>query len=129
MSYEWVDHTSELELRIDAASEEDVFVDALDAYRELAGGAGEEATYEIELAGADRADLLARWIDELVYLADSRGFLPERVLELEAGPASLRATVAGREGEASAAVKAVTYHDLAFGFDGSRWQARVVLDV
>lgn len=127
--YEWVEHTSEAELRIEASSEEEVFADALAAYRELATGDGEDAVEEIALQAPDRADLLARWIDELVYLADSRGFLPERVLELEVGPDALRATVAGRAGEASSTVKAVTYHDLAFGFDGSRWHARVVLDV
>lgn len=118
-----------MELRVEADSEEGVFVDALDAYRELAAGSGEETAYEIALQGSDRADLLARWIDELVYLADSRGFLPESVLELEVRPDALRATVAGREGEASSTVKAVTYHELEFGFDGSRWHARVVLDV
>ena len=129
MSYEWVDHTGELELRIESDSEAGVFADALAAYRELAGGEGAEAVAEIALAGADRADLLARWLDELVYLAETRGFAPERIDELEVRAHALRATVAGRVGSSSALVKAVTYHGLGFTFDGTRWYARVVLDV
>lgn len=131
MTYEWAEHTGELELLIEADGEGGVFAEALTAYRELAGGEGEdeEMVVEIGLNGVDRADLLAQWLDELVYLADTRGFVPERILAIEVWPDALRATVAGRVGSPSPLVKAVTYHDLAFGFDGSRWHARVVLDV
>lgn len=106
-----------------------MFADALSAYRELANGDGEEAVVEIGLDGVDRADLLAQWLDELVYLADTRGFVPERILEIDVWRAALRAIVAGRTGSPSPLVKAVTYHGLGFTFDGSRWHARVVLDV
>jgi SHS2 domain-containing protein len=37
MSYRWLEHTSELELRIEAASEEAVFQEALEALGELIG--------------------------------------------------------------------------------------------
>jgi SHS2 domain-containing protein len=130
VTYEWVDHTGEMELRIAADSEAGVFAEALAAYRELGGGEGEEeAVAEIGLNGVDRADLLAQWLDELVYLADTRGFIPERILDVEVWPDALRATVAGRVGSPSPLVKAVTYHGLGFTFDGTRWHAQVVLDV
>jgi SHS2 domain-containing protein len=129
MTYRWVDHTGEVELVIEAWSEEEIFADALSAYRELAAGEGEPAARSIALEAGDRADLLARWLEELIYLADAEGFVPERVVEIEVERNSLRAEVAGRAGSASPLVKAVTYHGLQFGFDGERWRAHVVLDV
>lgn len=129
MTYRWVDHTGEVELVIEAWSEEEVFADALSAYRELAAGEGEPAGRVIAVEGNGRADLLARWLEELIYLADAEGFVPERVVEIEVERDGLRAEVEGRVGSASPLVKAVTYHDLEFAFDGTRWHARVVLDV
>jgi SHS2 domain-containing protein len=129
MTYRWVEHTGEVELEIEGRSEEEIFADALSAYRELAAGEGESAGRVIALEGSSRADLLARWLEELIYLADAEGFVPERVVEIEVERDGLRAEVEGRVGSASPLVKAVTYHDLEFAFDGTRWHARVVLDV
>lgn len=127
--YRWVDHTGEVELVIEGSSEEEVFADALRAYRELAAGEGEPAARVIVVEGADRADVLVRWLEELIYLADAEGFVPERVQAIEVRRDAVRAEVEGRVGSASPLVKAVTYHDLEFAFDGARWHARVVLDV
>jgi SHS2 domain-containing protein len=130
--YRWVDHTSELELEIEADAEAGVFSDALDALAELLAdeSVGQREQRQIELAAEDRAALLADWLDELVYLADVDGFVPERVGSLELDGNRLRATVAGRRGEPSPLVKAVTRHRLAFASDEDRgWRARVVLDV
>lgn len=129
MTYEWADHTGEVELVIEGSSEEEIFVDALRAYGELAADEGEPAARSIAVEAADRADLLVRWLEELIYLADVDGFVPERVREIEVRPGGLRAEVEGRVGSPSPLVKAVTYHDLEFAFDGTRWHARVVLDV
>ncbi len=130
MSYEWVDHTAEQELRIEAPTPEFVLHHSLSALAELLGETdGPRQTHEIELEARDLADLLAKWLEELVYLADTEGFVPDEA-EIVLRNTSLRARVIGRSGAARPLVKAVTYHRLAFGErpDGT-WQARVVLDV
>jgi SHS2 domain-containing protein len=130
--YRWVDHTAELELELDGATEAEVFRDALAAFADLVAddrGEGEPARYDLGLDGVDRADLLAQWLDELVFLADTESFVPERVIELELGDGALRAVVAGRRAAPRPVVKAVTYHDLRFEHEGGRWRAHVVLDV
>ncbi|MGZ4198512.1 MAG: archease, partial [Solirubrobacteraceae bacterium] len=68
MSYRWVEHTGELELEIDAPTEEQVFGDALEAFAELLVDAdhGSEVSREIRVAGRERAVLLVEWLDELV---------------------------------------------------------------
>jgi SHS2 domain-containing protein len=104
---------------------------ALRAFAELAGEAtGAPQVHEVELEAPDPAALLARWLEELVFLAETEGLVPEDAeLVLCNTSTSLRATVRGRAGEPRPLVKAVTYHGLAFAHEGDLWRARVVLDV
>jgi SHS2 domain-containing protein len=129
--YTWVEHTGELELAIEAASEIDVFTEGLAALGELLGeeGKGQPAVYEVEVTGSDRPALLAEWLSELVFLAESEGFVPARLTDIALKGNDLRATIDGRRGSPRHLVKAVTYHDLSFAWQGSTWRATVVLDV
>ena len=127
--YEWVDHTSELELHVEAASPEGVFHDALRALAELLGpAAGDRETRQLRFDAEERDSLLWRWLDELVFLAETEGFVPDSA-ELLLDEEGLRATVTGRIGEPSPLVKGITYHGLAFEEMNGRYRARVVLDV
>ncbi|MGZ4183282.1 MAG: archease, partial [Solirubrobacteraceae bacterium] len=73
MSYRWVEHTAEVEVEIEAKSEEAVFADALHAFGELLGdgGGGQRVLREVVLDGRERSALLVGWLDELVYLAET----------------------------------------------------------
>src|ERR671934_2881521 len=103
--YRWIDHTSELELHIEAPSEEAVFEDAARALAELLGGDGrdldsaESVSREVTVEADDRAALLAAWLEELVFLAETEGVVPGRV-ELEPPEGTrVRARVEGRRGD------------------------------
>jgi SHS2 domain-containing protein len=126
----WVEHTAELELEIEAASKADVFAEALAAFAELVGdGKGSAREEEILVQADDAAMLLVEWLDELIYLAETEGFVPESLASLDLGKNWLHARVDGRNGEPRHLVKGVTLHRLEFRqLDGS-WRARVVLDV
>lgn len=126
--YRWVEHTGELELEVEAESEEGVFADAVAAFAELLGdGAGDEIAREIYLHTDDRAGQLVELLEELVFLADTADFAPERLAEIDV--LEKRALVQGRESSPPPLVKAVTYHGLEFRHDDGSWRARVVLDV
>jgi protein archease len=131
--HRWLEHTGELELELVSASESGVFSEGLAALGELlserTGDDGEPVAHRVQVAGADRATLLAEWLNELVYLAETRGFLPEAVERLELAGDSLEATVAGRRGSPPHLIKAVTYHRLGMWEEDGDWSARVVLDV
>jgi len=137
--YRWVEHTGELELQVEAATEEEVFAEAGEALATLLGEPEPEPVVrrEVEATASDRGALLAEWLNELVYLAD-RGFLTERVVavELSLEPDEnenhrhqVRATVEGRPGTPRSLIKAATYHRLRLEREGVRWRGRVVLDV
>jgi protein archease len=129
--YRWVEHTGELEVEIEADSEAGVFAQGLEAMRELLRDGGEEAagTMRIVLAAPGRAALLADWLGELAFLAETQGFVPDRLASLDLAEEGLVADVAGTRGEPSHLVKAATYHRLEFERAGSGWRARVILDV
>lgn len=131
MTYAWVDHTAELELRINAPTEAGVFEDALRAFGELAGGerATEQVAFDVELDAPDRAALLVRWLDELVFRAETQDLVPDEVERLELGQGRLAATVRATRGAPRHLVKGVTYSGLAFEPEGSGYRATVVLDV
>ena len=132
MPHRFVDHTGEVELHVEAASEEAIFAETLAAFAELVGrgGEGEHGRRTIELAAPDPPALLVDWVNELVYLAEVDGFLPGRIEELALSGNGLRAVVAGRVDAAPAnLVKAATYSGLELGRREDGWHARLVLDV
>jgi SHS2 domain-containing protein len=129
--YRWVEHTAELELHIDAPTEGRVFVEALRAFAELVdeGPAGDVLVCAVALAAPDRGVLLVRWLEELVFRAETEGLVPEAVEDLELTADGLVATLRGRRGDPRHLVKGVSLHGLVFRPAGEGFEASVVLDV
>ena len=131
MSYHWVEHTAELELEIEAPTKEAVFVDALHALAELLGedSQGDRFSREVTVGGREYAVLLADWLDELVFLAETEGIVPDEVTRIELSERGLAATVECHRGNPRHLVKGATYHRLAFEPCDRGFHASVVLDV
>jgi SHS2 domain-containing protein len=131
VTYRWIDHTAEVELRIDAETDEAVFADALRAYAELVdrGASGDPARHDVSVSATDPAALLAAWVEELVFLAETEEFVPERVTAFSLREGELQAVVEGRRGTPAPLVKAVTYHNLEYERGPRGIRARLVLDV
>ena len=138
--YRWVDHTADVELAIEAPTEREVLADSLRALAELLEADGEgrassaatprlKGTRRILASGADRPALLAAWLEELVFLAESEGFVATKLEELDLRADGLEARVSGHVDDPPPLVKAVTYHGLAFECAESGYFASVVLDV
>jgi SHS2 domain-containing protein len=129
--HEWRSHTAEVELAIEAQTPEEVFAEAAAALAGLIAleREGDEERYEIALEARDRGALLVDWLEELIFLADTDGFVPERVDDVQLEQTSLRAALVGRRGRVEPLVKAATYHGLEFACRDGIWHARVVLDV
>ena len=129
--YEWRSHTAEIELAIEAESEEQVFADAVAAFAELVALESNEELQKrtVALEAPDRPSLLVEWLQELIFLADTESFVAERAQELRLEAGSLAATLVGRRAAFEPLVKAATYHGLQFAREDDMWHARVVLDV
>ncbi|HUO71042.1 MAG TPA: archease [Solirubrobacteraceae bacterium] len=131
MSYHWLEHTAELALEVEAATEQEVFVDALRALAELQGNdvGGAPVGREILLSATDRAALLARWLEELLYLGEIEDLVAIGVDAFDLHDMQLRASVQCRRGNPRHLVKGVTYHRLTFEPSDHGVRATVVLDV
>lgn len=129
MARRFVEHTAELELEVESDSAEGALKEALLAFAELVGPAdGEPIQHRIELGGRDLASLLATWLEELVFLSETEGMVPEDA-ELNLDGLRLTGVVHGRRGEPRPLIKAVTLHRLRFEQRNGTWHGRVVLDV
>jgi SHS2 domain-containing protein len=129
--HSFLEHTGEVELALEAPSEAALFAEALAALCELIGGdeTGGPERRELELVASDRALLLADWLAELVFLAETEQFVAERVVTLTLAGLRLSATVEGRRGRPPHLVKAITLNGLDVRQEGGAWHGHVVLDV
>src|SRR5918912_2721645 len=98
--YRWIEHTSELELHVDADTDRAVPEDATRALRELLrvdrDSDGELVERQVTVDADDRAQLLPAWLDELVFLAETQAVVPERVEFDSLDERGLRARATGR---------------------------------
>jgi SHS2 domain-containing protein len=129
--FRWVEHTGELELELEAPNERGIFEAGVHAMRELLSDDQVRGRMEfpVVLSGSDRALLIADWLGELAYLAETRGLVPEDLGSFALNEEGVEATVVGSVGDPPHLVKGATYHRLRFGPADGGWRARVVLDV
>jgi SHS2 domain-containing protein len=129
--FRWIEHTGELELELESPTAEGVFADALAALAELLDGdaQGQRDSREVTARAPDRPALLAAWLEELAFLAETEGFVPEGVDSLELRDGEVRARIWGHSGDPPHLVKAVTYHALELDRADGGWRGRAVLDV
>jgi SHS2 domain-containing protein len=93
-----------------------------------------EVEREIRVAGADREELLVRWLSELLYLHDAEGliFHAFEITDLQDGHLAGRVTGERYDPERhrpGTEIKAVTYHQVLVQREGDLWKARLVFDV
>lgn len=133
MSYWFVDHTAELQIEIEAATRAGVLEAAVLALGELLGAHGadedEPVTRDLAVSAADDPALLATWIEEVVFVAESESLVPCRADAVVVADTAVRGTVTFARRAPPHLVKGVTYHDLVLARKGERWRGRVVLDV
>jgi SHS2 domain-containing protein len=87
----------------------------------------------IEIAGQRRDELFFDWLNELLYLFESRRLLLAE-FEVEIDAAGLRGVVRGEPWDPQRhplehEVKAITYHDLKVEPTAGGWLAEVIVDI
>lgn len=133
-SHCFVDHTAEVGLRVRAASFAGLLVEAGRGLAELllreipAEPAGEAR--EIEVSSHDREALLVDWLNELLFVAEARLWVPLEFEVLEASDNHIRARARGAAVEVPPSiVKAATLHGLRVVETAEGFAAEVILDV
>lgn len=133
-SHEILEHTSELRVRLRAPDLRALFREATRALGEtLAAQAGDNEgpeNHDVHVRGSDLDALLVDWLNELLYLAETRCWIPHDAEALEASHTRVRGRVRGtRVPIAPSLVKAATHHGLHVTPVRGGYEAEVVFDV
>jgi SHS2 domain-containing protein len=137
MRYEPFEHTADIGVRVFGRTYEEIFANAayalFDHLTDL-GAVEEKVPVSISLQGQDSEDLLVRWLNELLYLYESQGFLLKGVSFSHLDERSLVAEGRGEGFDPSRhlrkmEIKAVTYHQVQVRKADGIWEARVIFDV
>lgn len=136
MSRTFLEHTGEVELQLEAATLSELFIEAGLGLAELLGAdltapvPDDSGVERVELTAADDDALLVDWLNELVYLSETRARAFTRLELTHVGAGRLSGTVSGLPLEnVRTQVKAATYHRLHIERRAEGFVARVVLDI
>ena len=132
--YEIIEHTADVGIEGTAPSLEGVFEQIAHGLFEILGGwePGPGETIELQLEPADNAGLLVDWLNELLYIQDTRDIVFTKLDVGKIDDSGLSATIAIKPRTAAldgTAVKAATFHRLSVEERDGTWFARVYLDV
>lgn len=134
-----LDHTADVGFLLEAESLEGLFQAALKGLLSVmfqSPPEGGRRQRRIALEAEDLETLLVRYLNELIYLVQTKGFVPGKAqvkVRPQEGGYRLEATLFGEpfqegfgfQGE----VKSATFHGLKVEKEGGRWRAQVILDV
>ncbi len=137
VDYRLIDHAADAGLEVRAADLERLMAAAAMALSDSVVPRGmhtEGQRIDVDIDAPDAQTLLVDVLQEVIYLLDTRGFLPVRARARldEAGPGlRLRASLFGSGFDPSwvrLPVKAATHHGLAVEREDAAWVARVLVD-
>lgn len=134
-----LDHTADVGFQVEAQSLEDLFLGAMRGLLEVMFARPPiegSRRKRLRLEAPDLETLLVRFLNELIYLVQTKGFVPGRgrlKIERTGEGVALSATLWGEgfreEFGFLGEVKSATFHGLAVRQEDGRWRARVILDV
>ncbi len=122
----------EIEVVVEDDSPEAVFAEALVALGDVLADRvrdGAEVTHEVSVRASDPEALLKAWVDEFVRLAETDGFIPQRIGRIELGPESVSATIGGECGVPQSLIRPATCDRLELERTDGVWRAEIVLEV
>jgi SHS2 domain-containing protein len=137
--FETFDHTADLGLRVVASDLSDLFQTAASGLFDVIVANREEVRCtepeQVSLVGDSTEDLLVEWLNELIYLSETRHRLYNDFrVELDASGRQLTATISGEPIDRGRhvldhEVKAATRHGVVLRKELQGWVAEVILDI
>jgi SHS2 domain-containing protein len=136
-SYRLLEHTADMGIKAEGETQAALFQQMALGLRQIITECLDirpQTVMTIEVVGMDREELLVNWLNELVFLLETRHFLPA-IFEIETiDEQRLRALVRGETFDPDRhflerEVKAITYHQIKVESSGKGWSAQVFVDL
>ncbi|GBD95186.1 MAG TPA: archease [Nitrospirae bacterium] len=133
---EQIDISGDVGLRIWGKSIEELFKNAATGMFNLVTDTNkikETEQKEVSLEADNHENLLVQWLNELVFLYDTYGFIG-KVFRISIQGNMLKATISGGifdpgTNESRLLIKAATYHGLSLKKVALHWEATVIFDI
>ncbi len=130
-------HTADIGLEATAPSRSELFRAAALGLKVLLFGDSPATAAErhaVRLGAGDRAELLVAWLNEVLFLCESKRLVPAAFDIVELTERSLAAVISGEPFDpgrhaVERTAKAVTYHQLLVEKRKGGWYARVYIDL
>ncbi len=136
MRFEIIDHTADIGIRAYGRDEKELFANSAYAMFSIIAeldGVAESISREVEIGADDQEELLAVWLNELLYLFDVDHIIFKGFEVIELGEQRLKATARGERVNLSrhklkTQVKAATRHMLKIEKEDG-FKAQIIFDV
>lgn len=130
--FEFLEHTADAKFRAYGADAEAAFANAAMALANLINGKKAKPKIKkiIKIKGKDMKSLLYHFLEEFLFLFDSKNFLLSKV-KVKIKGISLEAEAYGEEAKFinEGGVKAITYNEMEIGKEKNKYFVQVVVDV
>ena len=135
--FELLEHTADMGIAAEAETRAELFRQMALGLRQIITGCVDiraEIYVEVEVTGKDDEELLVSWLGELVFLMETRLFLPAEIDIRDVKEHSLKARLGGEtyvpgRHYLEREIKAVTYHQIKLEPVAEGWTARVYVDL
>ena len=135
--YTLLNHTADLGIQIRGTSLMDLFENAGNALMHVMLRVkipGKTRSIKISVSGNDLADLMVRWLGEILYLFEGDHLVVTSISIHSINSSQLEATLETvpydpEIHEVLSEIKAVTYHQIQVTNKGEIWEARVIFDL
>ena len=134
--YCYLEHTADVKFQAFGNTLEEAFTNSAYALTNLLhkGEVKSVQDYHIHAEGRDLESILYSFLEDFIFLLDSKNFLLSRVknITINTDRTCLQADVTGDDAanyELELGIKAVTYHDMFVKEEQERWITQVVLDI
>ncbi len=134
MSYQIIDHTADIGIKITAPTLECLFIDSALAMFDIIGYSvkGVDQKVEISLKSNSIEDLLHDFLSELLYIYETDNIAFSRIKIKKLLKNSLSVTVYGEiveQEQAKTEIKAVTYHRLKIEKNEDKYSVEIIFDI
>jgi len=133
--FKFVEHTADVEIKVWGNNLEDLFKNSFYGLLNIISKEtipGKE-TRLIEITSPDNESLLVDFLNEVIYLITTRGWLPSEVVTLEITDTNLKTKLNGKVISSpeliKTEVKATTYHNLKIKHNVDKWETNICFDI
>jgi SHS2 domain-containing protein len=132
--FEILEHTADLKIRVFGKTKEELFENAMVGMFEAAKYEKEiksqKSKVKIKIKSIDLSSLLVDFLSEVLYLAETKKLVFEKVEFRKFTENEIEANLFGKPLKRMGVhIKGVTYHDLDIHQEKGKWQATILFDV